>query len=95
MYFVLFYLQFDFTDTNGDYSVLFYMWRTLVFLSILLPIGAIALIYYWRLNNWCNHPIVKILKKYSNSSQAWTEIAGDINTEFRRLPHHYSFGTST
>ena len=54
-------------------------------LSVLLPFAVMSLIAYYKKNNWANHPIPKILKKYCNSpDQSWEVVASEINNEFRR-----------
>ncbi len=44
-------------------------------------ISAAALVYYWSLDNWASHPFVAKLAPYG----LWRTVAGDINTEFRRI----------
>lgn len=84
IYFMIYYLYFGIVITD-EHDVLRTFWITLTVLSIVLPFAVMALIYYYKLNNWENHPIPKILKKYCNSpDQSWTVVAAEINNEYRR-----------
>lgn len=78
---MIYYLYFDLTFGG---SVLQYFWILLCIMSVILPFAVMALIYYYKRNNWENHPIPKTLKKYSNTNQSWTVVAGEINNEYRR-----------
>jgi hypothetical protein len=82
IYFIIYYLYFG-IDFSGSIFGMF--WYFLMMLAIILPFLTMALIYYYKLNNWENHPIPKILKKYCNSpDQKWTVVASEINNEYRR-----------
>lgn len=82
IYFMIYFLYFDLSF--GD-SVLQYFWILLIVLSVILPFAVLAMIYRYKTNNFENHPIPRILSKYSNSpSQSWTVVAAEINNEFRR-----------
>jgi E3 ubiquitin-protein ligase TM129 len=82
LYFFIYYLYFD--VSFGD-SFLQYFWITLSTLSVILPFAVMSLIAHYKKNNWENHPISKILKKYCNSpDQSWEVVAAEINNEFRR-----------
>jgi E3 ubiquitin-protein ligase TM129 len=81
-YFFVYYLYFD--VTFGD-SFLQYFWILLMTLSVALPFAVMSLIAYYKKNNWENHPIPKILKKYCNTpNQSWTVVAAEINNEYRK-----------
>lgn len=85
IYFIIYYLYFGIKFPKN--SILQSFWYMLVILAILLPIGAITLIYYYKRNNWRNHPIPKILSKYSNTpsdANSWMSVASQINSEYRR-----------
>ncbi len=85
-YFMFYYLYFGGAKIPKSSHVLYYWW-TLVILALILPIFTISLIAYYKSNNWQNHPIAKILRKYSNSPEnpsSWTTVASEINNEFRR-----------
>lgn len=81
IYFIIYYLYFDISF--GD-SFLRYFWVILVTMAVALPFAVMALIAYYKRNNWENHPIPKILKKYCNTNQKWTVVASEINNEYRR-----------
>jgi len=51
-------------------------------ISLLLPITALTLLWYWSLNGWSKHPFTSSLLPYNSS---WTSLAADIETEFRRI----------
>lgn len=64
-----------------------YAWSTLIVLSLILPIFSMCLIAYWQKHSWANHPIAKILRKYSNQPEerdSWKIVASEINNEYRR-----------
>lgn len=64
-----------------------HFWSMLIALALILPIFTIALIAYYKQNNWENHPIAKILRKYSNTPDvgaSWVTVAAEINNEYRR-----------
>lgn len=82
IYFIIYYLYFG-IDFSG--SILKHFWYLLMMLAMFLPFFAMALIFYYKQNDWENHPIPKILKKYCNSpDQKWTVVAAEINNEYRR-----------
>ena len=58
---------------------------SLVLASFLL-VSAGTLVYYWSLDSWKNHPIVKKLYSHAvNNSSHWQNVANDINDEHRRI----------
>ena len=59
-------------------------WKCLLCVAIILPILAKIRIWLWWNNNWQSHPLVKSLSSYANSGRTWTDVASEINTEFRR-----------
>lgn len=81
VYFIIYYLYFGIVF--GD-SILKYFWIFLSVLAVILPVGVVALLHYYKRNNWQNHPICQTLQKYSNSGQNWNQVALEINNEFRR-----------
>lgn len=84
VYFVIYYLYFD-NMRFGEFVLLRYFWMFLTTLAVVLPFAVMCLIFYYKRNNWNNHPIPQILKKYCNSAdQAWTVVASEINNEYRR-----------
>lgn len=83
IYFLINYLYFDYLSYGDSYLQI--IWMFLTSLAVLLPFLVMGMIYYYKQNNWENHPIAKILKKYCNSTnQRWEVVASEINTEFRR-----------
>lgn len=84
-YFLIYYLYFDVLTSARDSSVVLqYFWLALTVLAVALPFMVMGLIYYYKQNNWANHPIPKILQKYCNSGQRWEVVAAEINNEYRR-----------
>lgn len=87
IYFMTYYLYFG-GARLPNIALIQYFWSMLIILSFLLPIFTICLIaYYYKRNNWENHPIAKILRKYSNTQEnraSWVTVAAEINNEFRR-----------
>lgn len=86
LYFLIYYLYFGGINLPDSLFVQFF-WYSLIALAIFLPIAAIALIFYYKQNNWSNHPIAKILTKYSNTPEiatSWHAVANQINNEYRR-----------
>jgi hypothetical protein len=62
-------------------------WMFLIVLALILPLLTFGLIYYYKSNNWQNHPIAKILTKFSNTPEnpsSWKIVAAEINNEWRR-----------
>ena len=55
-----------------------------IILASMLVISAFTLVYYWSLDSWKNHPIVKRLS-YHALNNPWARLANDINDEFRRI----------
>lgn len=81
---MIYYLYFGIVITH-EHDVLRMFWIILTVLSIILPFAVMSMIYYYKRNNWENHPIPKILKKYCNSpDQSWAVVAGEVNNEYRR-----------
>ncbi len=53
-------------------------------LAIATPIAMAVLVYYWSIDNWSRHPFVSKFLPFASDGQ-WRQVAGDINTEFRRI----------
>jgi len=51
-------------------------------LSLLLPITALTLLWYWSRDDWSQHPFSSPLLAYSSSLPS---LAADIDTQFRRI----------
>lgn len=78
-----FIISFMFFEIEFDESQNF--WIILNIAALILPFLVMGLIWYYKQNNWANHPISKTLKLYCNSpDQDWTVVASDINSEYRR-----------
>jgi len=58
-------------------------WWSLV-ASVLLPVSAASMVWFWSLDGWRRHPFVKQLRIYATSN-TWREVAKDIELEFRRI----------
>lgn len=71
-------------------------WRIYLSLSILFAVTVLTLVYYWKMNNFCNHPVgIKLcnLSRGASSNEiSWQSIASQINIEFRRI-EKFSAGT--
>jgi len=50
--------------------------------SILLPLTVATLVWWWSLQGWSRHPFLSALQPYT---QSWTQLAADLETEFRRI----------
>ena len=84
VYFLIYYLYFN-NMNFGQHLILRYFWMCLVTTAVVLPFAVMSLIYYYKRNNWENHPIPKILKKYCNlTDQSWTVVAAGINNEYMK-----------
>lgn len=82
-YFIISFLFFDIEF--GDDMTTMNFWIFLNVAALVLPFLVMAIIWYYKQNNWSNHPIAKTLKLYSNTpDQEWHVVASDINTEYRR-----------
>lgn len=60
-------------------------WKLYVTTSIALPIVALIYISQWVKDDWNNHPIAHNLRKFCNNNTTWSDVASDINREYRRL----------
>lgn len=60
------------------------LWLGFFCFSLILPLAAVTKVYFWWKNNWSSHPLVKLLCTYANNGRQWTDVASEINTEFRR-----------
>lgn len=64
-----------------------YVWTSLICMAMVLPLFTICLIAYYQRDQWENHPIAKMLKRYSNTPNvtgSWRVVASEINNEYRR-----------
>lgn len=59
------------------------LWKFLLCISIILPSLATLKVVNWRRKNWQSHPLVQSLTHYANSGRTWTDVASEINSEFR------------
>lgn len=57
-------------------------WQLAFSLSVIFPISVCSLVYYWHIDNWSNHPLVKVLQLYDRD---WQRAALMIDTEYRRV----------
>lgn len=86
LYFIIYYLYFG-GARLPNVALVQYFWSMLIALALILPIFTLSLIAYYKRNNWENHPIAKILVKYSNTPEiaaSWKTVAAEINNEYRR-----------
>lgn len=85
-YTVLYLLNFENVwATEGDNVLKYMVWNSFIITSLLMPLFGLGIGFIWYRNNWNNHPISVILKKYSNNDNNWRSVATSINDEFRRL----------
>ena len=51
--------------------------------SVLLPVGALTLIYYWKkMTNWTRHPIAKRLAAYtSTTNPTWVHVLREVTSQ--------------
>jgi len=56
----------------------------LLMLSVLLPVLAASIVWFWSLNGWERHPFVGKLRLYASNS-SWHQVRADVETEFRRI----------
>ncbi|XP_014255088.1 E3 ubiquitin-protein ligase TM129 [Cimex lectularius] len=62
------------------------IWFTAFFLfSIVFPSLTFTTAYYWTVNEFNNHPIVKTLKQFCDNRTSWKAIAAHIAREYRRV----------
>jgi hypothetical protein len=60
--------------------------QILLTLSLVFPIAVVALVNFWKVDNNAAHPFVKKFRPYlSPTRPLWSDVAKDINTEFRRI----------
>ena len=72
-----------FSDLNlFDFVNLSRYWSLYLKCSILFAVLILTICYYWKQNNFNNHPVAVKLKKFSAN---WNQIANQINVEFRRI----------
>ena len=60
-------------------------WQLYFYTCIVLPIFISALVYYWSLDKWKNHPISRTLHHHAPQGSNWHSVASSINIEFRRI----------
>lgn len=87
-YVVLYFLKFDtlyVTEADSIVEmVVFVAWNSFVMYALVTPIVSIAVVCYWKQNNWRHHPIANNLRKYCNADANWERVASDVNAELRR-----------
>ncbi|KAK9718447.1 putative transmembrane protein precursor [Popillia japonica] len=78
-----------FTNNKDIYVLIFnnsnLIWKIYLTTAIALPILALYEIYNWYRNNYEQHPIAKNINKYANNNSSWSNVASDINAEYRRI----------
>lgn len=66
-------------------------WQLYVCIAVLLHIAALTIIFYWSMDDWSNHPIVKDLSLYVNrggsqvARSSWRIRGNEISNEYRRI----------
>lgn len=74
--------------TIGEIFNLSIGWHVYSSISILIIIAALTTVYYWQMNDWSNHPIIKDLMFYvdrGDGTTSWRVRASEIGNEFRRI----------
>ena len=71
--------QWIFTLLHNSYS-----WLIFFNICVTLPLFTTGKVFLWRSAKWQTHPLVTSLIKYASNERQWTEVAAEINTEFRR-----------
>lgn len=61
------------------------LWKIILGFSVMLPAWAAVKVALWWISDWQTHPLIKCLASYADSGRHWTDVASEINTEFRRL----------
>lgn len=59
-------------------------WKLFLAISLILPVVAAGVVYYWSRRKWDNHPIARQLH-YLGNGDSWRSVASSINIEFRRI----------
>jgi hypothetical protein len=73
-----------FSDQPLIYQLLFdreklsIWWQIYFNVSILFAVFVFSLVYYWKQNKFCQHPVAVKLKRFSSNS-SWNSIANQIN----------------
>lgn len=57
-------------------------WFAYLQVSILFAVFMLSLCYYWKQNDFSNHPVACKLSKFASN---WKQIANQINIEYRRV----------
>lgn len=67
-------------------------WWLYFLLCLTLHVCSWAVVIYWSMRRWGNHPISRTLKAHATGQSGWGAVAVSINTEFRRID---KFATGT
>lgn len=60
-------------------------WWLYFLLCLTLHVCSWAVVIYWSMRRWGNHPISRTLKAHAAGQSGWGAVAVSINTEFRRI----------
>lgn len=60
------------------------IWLAVFTFSSILPLIVTVKVFWWWQNNWESHPLVTSLTAYASNTIQWTDVASEINAEFRR-----------
>ena len=71
-------------DSVGELLDVYPPFYYCIVLATMLLVTACTLAFYWSLNSWISHPIVKKLKA-NTMNNTWRNVATDVNNEFRRI----------
>ncbi|KAG1650748.1 Transmembrane protein 129 [Nymphon striatum] len=87
-----------FFDSSGILSNAFFssglcLSKFIAVIALVLPVIFLIRAFYWRKDNWKNHPISKNLSKYPTEAETWRSVALQINIEYLRVDK-FSSGTS-
>lgn len=74
---------------DGNHPSMWTFWeywpvfRAILGVAALLPLGVLSLVWYWQATGWESHPFVRKLNLYAGGN--WRHLAADLDTEFRRI----------
>lgn len=77
----LFFVLLRFLSIGPDDGIYY---QIIVASALLLPTLSFTLVFYWWINGWRDHGVVKALRVYmQNGTSGWMPLVTDINTEYR------------
>jgi hypothetical protein len=87
------FIGLNWPDANlFDMNAVSVYWRVFFLISVSIAAGVTTLVYYWRMDNFKNHPLATCLS-HGDQGRDWRHAANQINVEFRRVDK-FSTGSS-